>query len=128
MFREYDHRLLGEDVLREVSKDCELVAAGAEEHVMASFSEGWRDGDWIWAATHDAEKGVEHLETEGSLPAEFERVRRERFEEQAVAGGAEADVDYVFDIPLDVAQLVTGFSYTESEPDEGFAVLAERTR
>jgi hypothetical protein len=128
VFDEYDHPLLGEQELRKLSKGCELVAAGAEEHVMASFSEGWRDGEWIWAVTHDADQGLQHLDAEGSLPEGFEALRRERLEEQEAAGGDDADVDHVFDIPLDVAVQITGFSHSETEPDEGFTVLAEATR
>ena len=48
-----------------------------------------------------------------------------RLDEQDAAGGSNSDVDYVFDIPLDAAKLVSGFSHDQTEPDEGFAVLAE---
>jgi hypothetical protein len=128
VFDEYDHPLLGNEVLQEVSKGCELVAAGAEEHVMASFAEGWRDGGWLWSISHDAQEAFDHLATEGSVPEGFEAIRAQAFEEQQASGGAEADVDYFFDVPLDVAKLVTGFSHVETEPDDGFAVLAETTR
>jgi hypothetical protein len=40
------------------------------------------------------------------------------------SGGAKAGVDYVFDVPLAAAKLVTGFSHDEAEPPAGFAVLA----
>jgi hypothetical protein len=58
------------------------------------------------------------------LPDAFEIVRRQSLDEQTAAGGNEADVDHVFDIPLDTTKLVTGFSYDEAEPADGFAVLA----
>jgi hypothetical protein len=128
VFDRYDHPLTGDEVLKELSRGCDVVAAGAEEHVMASDAEGWRDGERVWSIAHDADQGLQHLELEGSLPEGFEALRHERFEELEDAGGDEADVDYVFDIPLDVATQITGFSHTDSEPEEGFAVLTEATR
>lgn len=94
---------------------------------MCSYAAGWQDGKRIWSCTHDAQEGTYHLEAEGSLPAEFDSLRRQRFEEQDAAGGSQADVDYIFDIPLDAATRVTGFSHMESEPDDGFAVLTPAT-
>jgi hypothetical protein len=127
VFDRYDHALLADEVLKALSENCELVAAGAEEHVMSSFAEGWRNGERIWSVVHDADEGLGHLEADGSLPDGFEAIRSERLEEQKAAGGDEADVDYVFDVPLDVATRITGFSHVETEPDEGFAVLVEAT-
>jgi hypothetical protein len=128
VFDRYDHPLLGDDVLNVLSDGCELVAAGAEEHVMVSFAEGWRDGARTWSVTHDSEQGIEHLDAAGALPESFQAIRSERLAEQEAAGGAEADVDYVFDVPLEVARLITGFSHVETEPDDGFAVLVETAR
>ncbi len=123
IFDRYEHESVREDVLERVSTGCDVVAAGAEEHLMSSFASGWRDGQRLWWISHDADKGVYDLEVEGRVPNGFDRVRRERLDEQGGAGGSEADVDYVFDLPLEAAKLVTGFSHDETEPDDGFAVL-----
>jgi hypothetical protein len=123
IFDRYEHELTRDDVVRILSQDCDVVTAGAEEHVMCSFATGWRNRERVWWAAHDAQKALDHLEAEGSLPDGFDALRRERLDEQAAAGGTETDVDYVFDVPLDAARLVTGFSHTETEPDAGFAVL-----
>jgi hypothetical protein len=78
----------------------------------------------VWRELGLAPTG-EQEEAEGSLPDCFDGLRRQLLEQQYAAGGSEADVDYVFSIPLDATKLVTGFSHEEHEPDDGFAVLAQ---
>jgi hypothetical protein len=124
IFDRYDHGLIDDGVLKRLSEECEVVAAGAEEHVMSSFATGWHNGEQIWWIAHDAQEGLYDLEAKGSLPDGFDQLRRERLEEQEAAGGG---VDYIFEIPLEAAKLVTGFSYAETEPDDGFAVLRYAT-
>lgn len=124
IFDRYEHELVRDEVLKRVSEGCEVVAAGAEEHVMSSFASAWRDGERIWWSRHDAEKGIYDLQAEGSLPDGFDSLRRQRLDEQNAAGGSEPDVDYIFEIPLEAAKLEAGFSHEETEPDQGFVVLA----
>src|SRR6266487_5963075 len=100
-----------DDVSSRVSELGEVVAAGAEEHVMCSFACGWRGGQRTWRATHDPQRGIDHLEVEGEMPAAFDALRRDLLDQQHSAGGNEAEVDYVFEIPLETAQRISGFSY-----------------
>jgi len=90
---------------------------------MCSFACGWERGQRIWWAMHDAQIGIGHLQTDGAMPPDFEAIRRELLDEQHAAGGDDAEVDYVFDIPLRLATVASGFSYTETEPEDGFVVL-----
>jgi hypothetical protein len=123
VFDRYGHELMSDDALRRLSSLGDVVAGAAEEHVMCSYSCGWRGGQRVWWLTHDAQQGIDHLEAEGTAPAAFDDIRRSLLDQQQAAGGSDAEVDYVFDIPLQTAEEVTGFSYSETEPDEGFAVL-----
>jgi hypothetical protein len=127
IFDRYEHPFVRDDVLKRLSEGCELVAAGAEEHVMCSSAAAWRNGERIWWIRHDAQEDVYDLAADGSLPQGFDLLRRRGFDEQNAAGGRKADVDVVFDIPLYAAKLTTGFSHDETEPDQGFAVLADAT-
>jgi hypothetical protein len=120
----FDHELVAEDVLRELSTGCDVVSGAVEEHVMYSAAQLWRDGELIWRVEHAAQEGILDLTAEGAVPPEFESLRSRRLDEQEASGGDDADVDYVFDVPPALAQLVTGFSY-DLEPAEGFAVLAK---
>jgi len=123
----YEHELVRDGVLKRISEGCDVVAAGAEEHVMCCFAVAWQNGERIWWSQHDAQQSIYNLEAEGSLPEGFDSLRRQRLEEQDAAGGTNADVDFIFDVPLDAARMVCGFSHDEAEPDEGFAVLASAT-
>lgn len=128
VFDRYEHELVRDHILQRISEDCEVVAAGAEEHVMCCFAVAWQDGQRIWWSQHDAQKGLYNLEVEGSPPERFDSLRRQRREEQDAAGGDNADVDFIFDIPLEAAKTVCGFSHDEAAPSEEFAVLARAAR
>ena len=119
-----DHALVRDEVLRRLSLGCAVVAAGAEEHVGFSFAAEWRDGERTWSSRHDAQADVYDLEAEGALPEGFAALRRRQLDEQEDAGGRAAGTDHVFDTPLEAAKLVTGFSYDETLPEDGFAILA----
>jgi hypothetical protein len=123
VFDRYGHEQVDDGTLRRFSEDGEVVAGAAEEHVMCCFSCGWRSGRRVWWAMHDAQVGIDNLEIEGEMPAGFDEIRRERLDQQSAEGGGEAGVDHVFDIPLETGKRVAGFSYDETEPEDGFVVL-----
>jgi hypothetical protein len=92
------------------------------EHAMVSYSSLWQGGRYTWQIRHDSDQGVWHLEISGDLPPEFAGVRdtalqKQRAEEER-REPAGLGVDYVFDVPLDVAAMLTGFRYGGAmEPD-----------
>lgn len=119
----YGHEFVSnEDVLRRLSRIGEVVAGAAEEHVMCCFSCGWHRGQRLWWTKHDAQLGIHHLGAQGEMPPEFDEIRT-RLTDEERASGSDPDVDYVYDIPIETAQVVCGFSYNETEPVGGFAVL-----
>jgi hypothetical protein len=119
----YGHELVSdEDVLRRLSQAGEVVAGAAEEHVMCCFSCAWHRGQRLWWTMHDAQHGIDHLEVQGAMPPEFDEIRARLTDEQR-ASGNDRSVDYVYDIPIETAKVVCGFSYDETEPVDGFAVL-----
>jgi hypothetical protein len=92
------------------------VACVVEEHVMYSEARGYEAGREIWRASHNSEKGIYNLDASGDLPAFFARVRDELREQQDEAGGEDADVDLIFDIPQRLAREICGFQLGEEEP------------
>jgi hypothetical protein len=50
---------------------------------------------------------------EGDVPEVFHTIRKEMEEVQQAEGGDNADVDYLFEIPLKVAQSLVGFKHDE---------------
>jgi hypothetical protein len=83
---------------------------------MASSSEFWSRGTRRWFILHDGVNGPKGLETEGNVPEQFASIRHELEEAQLEAGGDDADVDYIFEIPLQVAYSIVGFRHDEISP------------
>lgn len=121
-YNEYGCPFLRPEDLRVVSNDQEIVMCLVEEHVMASSSELWRGGKRAWWISHEGEDGPKGLSVEGDPPECFASIRREMEEAQRAEGGDDAGVDYIFDIPLKVAQTLVGFKHDQSE--EQFTVLS----
>lgn len=123
-----EHRFLQPTVLGSLSEHFPVVACSIEEHVMFSSAEYWSGGNQLWRAVHVGENGPLHLQTSGILPPGFERMAAQLMPAQVAAGGAKADVDHYFDIPLNAAKEVSGFKHDEDFPGvnyEGFEVLRE---
>jgi hypothetical protein len=109
--------LKDEAALARLTKGAEAVYCGIEEHAMSFAASHWRDGAMAWRVEHSAEKGERHLDVSGKPPPEFAGIRDRRMKEQD-AGGA----DFVAEIPVDLAELVTGFRHDRGPP-EPFEVL-----
>lgn len=121
------HPRLSEDVIRRLSDGAEIVVGDVEEHVMVSQSEAWRDGVLLWSILHDAQHHIGHLETDGDLPEAFQALRETLTARQQSAGGDAADVDYLFDVPVEWARTITGYRHDAEFPgvdDAPFEVLA----
>jgi hypothetical protein len=105
------------DEVRRVSRGAEVVACFVEEHVMVSRAAGWKDSQQIWSVTHDSEQGGDHLEVQGRPPAAFDVIRDRLTKEQAK--DEEGDVDFIFNIPVDLTLEITGYSH-EVRPEITF--------
>ena len=99
-----------DSIVQRLSAGCEVITADVEEHVMVSVATGWKDGQRVWSVTHDAQREMEHLQAEGELPAVFTSIRDRLRAEQQEAGGRRADVDHLFDVPVELAQTLTGYA------------------
>jgi hypothetical protein len=108
-----DHRIIGEENLSKLSLGCEVVACSIEEHVMYSSSELWSDGRRRWRVEHDAQRSIDHCSAIGSLPEDYGATRKHFATQQEAEGGANADVDLYFEIPLVLAQSRVGFKHDE---------------
>ena len=81
---------------------------------MYSASVGWSDGRKMWSVVHDSEKAAGHLAVDGSVPAEFSQIRATQEAKQRTEDEADAGVDCIFDVPIDLAKALTGFRHDES--------------
>lgn len=103
-----------EELVAELSAGGELVTCAIEEHVMFSSASHVKDGKLLWRVTHEAERGIDHLETQGEMPPEFASIHQQQSEQQAASG--DDGVDYLFEVPVEMARLLTGFRYDEDVP------------
>ncbi|HEY6925701.1 MAG TPA: hypothetical protein VI653_19630 [Steroidobacteraceae bacterium] len=78
---------------------------------MASSSEMWSQGKRKWWLSHEGDAGPKGLATNGDLPEPFPAVRKEMELAQLEAGGDHAGVDYIFEIPLKLAEALVGFKH-----------------
>jgi hypothetical protein len=108
------------EALSRLSAYGKVVSCYVEEHVTLSSASGWSGEKQLWRAEHyGGDKGKLHLETEGALPNEFESVRAKFFAQQESAGGAHADVDYIYEIPAELSRALTGFRHDQAMPGMG---------
>jgi hypothetical protein len=113
-----------------LSAGARLLSCQAEEHVMFSAAHACTDGQALWSVWHDAQSGMYHLSTAGRPPAELEAILLRLTAQQDAAGGGRSMVDYIFDIPVELAADLTGYrdgqaSFAWGEPR--FTIL-ERAR
>lgn len=125
-----DLGLLAPDKLRPWSDGGRLVATVVHEGSMNSLSTEWKDGRQVWSVSHDGNDGGDSLEIEGQLPEIFETLKQDAIAAQAEAAKEGGGVDFVFDIPLDLAEDITGFRHDALGFDEDIPLfnVLERTR
>jgi len=106
-------QVLEQDRLLQLSVDADVLYCVVEEHMMLSHSSFFSGGRRLWMAEHNAQRAWDDLISVGSLPEEFDTLRRDLFAKQMELGGSEADVDYIFDVPLRLAQELCGYRHDE---------------
>jgi hypothetical protein len=106
-----DHAWLHPDWLSALSGGAELIACRIEEHTMHASAQGWQGGELRWRVEHDAQQGSGHLLADGTLPEAYAAVAAEMRLLQARSPG----VDYLFELPLKLAQRLTGFKHDEGD-------------
>lgn len=110
-------------VLAQLSKGASLIACYANETVMNSLTSSWRDGVEQWSVFHDAQQSIEHLEISGNLPDQLKSIQERLSAEQKKT----EDVDYIFDIPVELFAALGGIRYDQDiagAPPEPWQVLA----
>jgi hypothetical protein len=100
-------------VLAKLSSGASLLACYANETTMDSFLASWVAGREEWSVWHDAQQSLRHLEIRGTVPAELAPIR-ERLTAQQMGV---PNVDYTFDIPIEMFVALGGIRYNEDIPN-----------
>jgi len=102
----------------QLSMNAEVIAWEVEEHVMVSSATAWKNGQKLWSVVHDSNYDVMHLEVTGEPPEMLTQIKQKLFDQQKAAG-KKADVDYIIEVPLELAGVLTGFYHDRlSDTDE----------
>jgi hypothetical protein len=102
--------------LARLSTDHDVILCLIEEHVMATSAELWSKGKRKWWLSHEGENGPKGLEVDGDPPESYQATAKEMEALQLAEGGDKAEVDYISEIPLDVAKSLVGFKHDEICP------------
>jgi hypothetical protein len=105
--------------LIKLSSRAVIISCQAEEHIMFSGAYCYADGREAWRVWHDSDRGRRHLATQGTLPPEFGPIKIHLNAQQADNDRAEGDVDYIFDIPVELAAKLTGYRHDRWKFDWG---------
>jgi len=117
-----EHKFVRERSLQRMSAMAEVVAAAIEEHVMFSSAEAWKNGKQVWRVAHESESGPRHLAEQGALPEQYRRVKERLLAAQHIEDGGAREVDYIFDVPLELAEAIVGFKHDKAL-DAQFEIL-----
>ncbi len=110
------------------SQDCRVIACHVEETAMFSAAQLYENGKRQWAVIHDSQAGEYHLDVEGRPPDELVEIIERQTQHQREDGEA-SGADYMFDIPLELAESHCGFRHDLMSYDWGdprFTELEER--
>jgi hypothetical protein len=108
-----EHSLISSDSLSSLSQQSDVLACSVSEHVMFSSAEFWKDGTRVWRIEHDAEESTRHLLTSGAMPEDYQAVLQQITEQQDSEDAGPKEVDFFFDVPLQVAYRIAGFKHDE---------------
>ena len=108
----------------ELSQKHRTYICEVNETCMWSSSELWQNGQQFWRVTHagDGEDRFDLTEI-GQLPEAFAELKQRHFQTQKTT---DENVDYIFEIPLDLPALEIGFrheDHLEAEDVEAFNII-----
>ena len=119
--------ILSDEILGRLSQGCEVIGCQVDEHEMYSTCFSFRDGAMRWEVEHDSNEDEDHLKVTGEPPAAFTGIAARLRAKQAQRQPGPVQVDYIFDVPLELAALCCGYRH-DTRADWGepaFTILAE---
>ena len=113
--------LLSNCELATASAGCEAVFCVLVETVAASFSSGWKNGVELWSVYHAGEAG-DDLDVKGNPPHPFNDIRArleaEQKQHNATKPPRRQRCDFIFSIPVELAETITGYSHIQDFPGD----------
>src|SRR5262245_13754688 len=109
--------------LAKLSVGGRLIVCGVYEGPMNSIAMEWREGKQVWCVFWDGGAEEKQLQVEGKLPDSFEAIHADVTALQAEIDKDGGGTDVVFELPLDLAEEITGFRHDQAGFDEDIPVF-----
>ena len=110
-----------------LSQRAPVVSCWVNETTMVSSVNYFEAGDYLWFAGHDFQKEPDHLVFEGEMPASFGEIRTRLDAKRLSYGDTQPAVDFIFDVPIELAQSVAGYRHDLVAFDCGTPHFTEAT-
>jgi hypothetical protein len=81
------------------------IAGELSETVMVSQTRAVRDGRQVWSVLHDPNKDLNGIEFEGEPPSNLGEI----LAKAQAAQKSDSEVDYIFDVPIELAAQICGY-------------------
>jgi len=105
----HDFRFVSRERLAQLSIDCRIIACQVPEGIMFSAAYSYERGNRVWELAHNSQQSIYDLSVCGSPPPAFESIRQRLTRRQEARAGR--GVDYIFDIPVEVAAAICKHRY-----------------
>jgi len=116
--------------VRRFAAGATVVSCQIEEHVMFSAAHCFTNGVHAWSVSHNGEQsGPYDLAVTGGPPPALDAIKQRFLAEQDANGGENADVDFGFDVPVQLAMELTRYRHDRWEFSWGepaFTVIEPR--
>ena len=96
------------------------VGCFMSDYVMNSGACAYEQGKQVWWVLHEPEEGITNLTHGGKPPARFETLLAKALKDHEAYTPDPHEVDFVFDVPIDLAVSICGFR-PDDDPPEGVA-------
>jgi hypothetical protein len=101
-----------------LSAEGTAIAVSADERSMFSVVRGYERGKAVFAIEHDGgSEGARHIATAGAVPAAWAAILDQANREQDQEDAGDAEVDFLFDAPLTLAEALCGYRHDRPWPE-----------
>ena len=110
-----------------LSAEGTAIAVSADERTMVSVVRGYERGQAVFAIEHDGgSQGVRHIATAGKVPAAWTAVLDQANRTQDQEDQGDAEVDYLFDAPLALAEALCGYRHDTGDEEQEMIPLVQK--
>jgi hypothetical protein len=114
----YDHRLIQDAVLTQLSTGCEVLTCTVDETNLSSAATGWENGQRQWSVTYEGEDQPGDVVTDGQFPVTFALIRSQLTAKSQQEDAGDLLLDPLFEIPIETVRHAVG--YRADEPSQAF--------